>query len=253
MLIALLSLLTLLTGADGLKSSRVPPRLSAMSQIGASARPGAPAAVDSGRRRALGSAVAAAAALPLARFSAFAAEPAAPQVYENAVIGFSFAVPGSFKRQVAGGIFGRAAEALAFGGSVSYNGAYGATIELSTKTLPPGPQFASLDPKSWTAVDAAESVLEGDVLSSTLRRFGGCDAYLFESKYEGERGYTACTLKKDSNFANHLVTLSAHAPIGSWDASKEELLAAVESLNLVDFIADLSAKDLEVVRSSGAR
>jgi hypothetical protein len=175
----------------------------------------------------------------------------AAEVYENEVIGFSFVAPPPFKRASAG-IFGLATEKLAFGGAVSYDDAScGAKIDLETKTLPPGPTFARLDPKAWTADDAAESVIVGKVLDRTLRRFGDCDAYLFESATDDERGFTACTLKKDKNFANHLVVLSAHCPNGAFDAHKADLLAAVESLRLTDFTADLTAGDMQVVRPLG--
>ncbi|KAG8467058.1 hypothetical protein KFE25_000374 [Diacronema lutheri] len=174
-----------------------------------------------------------------------------PERFENSVIGFSFNAPPTYKRQVAGGLFGRAAEALAFGGAVTYNGAEGATIDLTTQTLPPGPQYARLDPTQWSADDAADSILEGEVLSKELRRFGDCDAWIFESRTRAETGYTVATLKKDSNFANHLVVLSAHAPNPVFERVKPELLAAVGSLVFVDFASGLADADLKVARPFG--
>lgn len=183
--------------------------------------------------------------------NALAIEPAAPQLFENKVIGFKFAVRPSWSREVAGGLFGRAAEALAFGGAVTYKGADGARIEVTTQTLPPGAQYARLDPAVWTARDAADSILEGQVISQVLRRFGDCDAWVFESKTEDETGYTVATLKKDSNFGNHLVVLSAHAPTKVFDSAKPDLLATVDSLTFEDFAAELTDADLKVARPFG--
>lgn len=186
---------------------------------------------------------------PLSR--SLAAEPRAAQLFENKVIGFKFAVPYSWSREVAGGLFGRAAEALAFGGAVTYTGADGARIELTTQTLPPGPQYARLDPAVWTARDAADSVLEGQVVTQVLRRFGDCDAWVFESKTEGETGYTVATLKKDANFANHLIVLSAHAPTRVFESAKPDLLATIDSLTFEDFASELTDADLKVARPFG--
>lgn len=188
---------------------------------------------------------------PLQALAAAEAQPLKPQLFENRLIGFQFTVPPSWKREVAGGLFGRAAEALAFGGAVSYDGAGGARIELTTQTLPPGPQYARLDPKQWTASDAADSVLEGKVISQALRRFGDCDAWFFESRTEGESGFTVATLKKDSNFANHLVVLSAHVPTAAFERAKPDLLSTIESLAFDDFAAELSDADLKVARPLG--
>lgn len=198
------------------------------------------------------------AALPLAPLPCLAAvaglaPPTAPQVYENSVIGFSFAVPATYARRLPGGVFGLASESFGFGGAVSYDGPAQAQIELTTKTLPPGPTFARLDPKQWTATDAAESVIIGAVLEKSLRRFGDCDAYFFESETEDERGFTACTLKKDKNFANHLVVLSAHAPSAAFAQSKADLRAAVESLALVDFLGELTDADLTIAKPLGGK
>ena len=196
------------------------------------------------------------AALPLAPLPCLAAvaglaPTTSPQLYENVVIGFSFAVPATYVRRLPGGVFGLASESFGFGGAVSYDGPAQAQIELTTKTLPPGPTFARLDPKQWTAADAAESVIIGTVVEQSLQRFGDCDAYFFESETEDERGFTACTLKKDKNFANHLVVLSAHCPTSAFAQSKADLRAAVESLSLVDFLGELTDADLTIAKPLG--
>jgi hypothetical protein len=199
-----------------------------------------------------------ASALPLAPLPCLAvgatlAPPTVPQLYDNQVIGFSFTVPPLYARRLPGGVFGLASESFGFGGAVSYDGPAKAQIELTTKTLPPGPTFARLDPKEWTANDAAESVIIGTVLAKSLQRFGDCDAYFFESETEDERGYTACTLKKDKNFGNHLLVLSAHCPTSAFAQSKADLRAAVQSLLLVDFIGDLTAADLAIAKPLGRK
>ena len=96
-------------------------------------------------------------------------------------------------------------------------------------------------------------VFMGAVLEKSLRRFGDCDAYFFESETEDERGFTACTLKKDKNFANHLVVLSAHAPSAAFAQSKADLRAAVESLALVDFLGELTDADLTIAKPLGGK
>mmetsp|Transcript_8376 Transcript_8376/g.21626 ORF Transcript_8376/g.21626 Transcript_8376/m.21626 type:complete len:221 (+) Transcript_8376:1-663(+) len=159
--------------------------------------------------------------------------------FSNDVIGYRFVPPATFAQNVAGGLFGRAAESLAFGGSVTFVGPDGAAIELTTQTLPPGPRYGSVD--AFGSIDAAaERIIEGEVLSQRRERMGAKDAFLFESRTESERGFTAVSLKKDVNFANHMVVLSAHCPSGVWDAQRAALQSAVESLELDDFSPDAS-------------
>lgn len=191
-----------------------------------------------------------------------------PSIFANDVIGFSFAAPTGFSRSTAGGLFGQAAERLAFGGSVTFNGPDGAAVELTTQTLPPGPQYTSVD--AFGSIEAAaDRIVVGQVLAQRRARMGEQDAFIFESQTDTDRGFTAVALKKvrhrpplpphpafapfpyppwflrrmcptplhvqDVNFANHMVVLSAHAPIGaSWDAQRDALRGVVDSLELKD-------------------
>lgn len=128
-----------------------------------------------------------------------------------------------------------------------FQGPDGAAIEVTTRTLPPGPQYARLE-GFGSIDDAAEAVIEGTVLSKERHRFGEIDAFVFESSTGDQRGITVCTLKKDRNFANHLIVVSGHAPVSSWEAAEPAISSAISSLTFRDDVGQVSDAELQPVK-----